>query len=78
MHNAKKIVNVCLTKWAEGIDDMSISEELLVSIYHSFREMKENKCEPPFYKETSIKADSLFKLVINFSFVIILTSLEIF
>ena len=35
---------VCRTRWLERIDGISIFEELFVSIYHSLREMKENKC----------------------------------
>ena len=31
--------------------------------------MKENKCEPRFKNETSAKADSLLKLVTDFSFI---------
>ena len=47
-------------------------EELLVSIYRSLRKMKENKCKPRFNNETSTKADSLFKFVTDFIFVITL------
>ena len=51
------------------MDGMSILEELFVSIYHSLREMKEKKCEPPFNNKIFAKADSLFKLATDFSFI---------
>ena len=40
-----------------------------MSMYRSLRIMKENKCQPRFKNETSTKADSLFKLVADFSFI---------
>ena len=65
----QKLLDVCRTSWLERIDRMSIFEELFVSICHSLREMKENKCEPRFNTETSAKMDSLFKLVSDFGFI---------
>ena len=51
---------------------MIIFEELLVSIYYSLHEMKENKCEPRFSNENPVKADSLFQLITDFSFIVTL------
>ena len=65
----QKLLDVCGTSWLERIDRMSIFEELFVSICHSLRERKENKCEPRFNTETSAKMDSLFKLVTDFGFI---------
>ena len=45
----QKLINVCLTRQVEGIDDMSIFEELLESVYHSPCEMEENKVCIFFY-----------------------------
>ena len=47
-------------------------KDLLVSIYHSLHEMKENEYKPYFNNETSVKVDSLFKLATDFSFINIL------
>ena len=68
----QKLIDMCRTRWLEIIDGMSIFEELLVSIYHSLGKIKENKCEPRFNNETFAKADSLFKLVTDFRFIITL------
>ena len=65
----QKLVDVCRKRWLERIDGMIIFEKLFVSIYHSLREMKENKCEPRFNNETSAKADSVFKSVTDLSFI---------
>ena len=69
--NAKrqKLADVCRTRWLERMEGISIFDELFASIFNFTREMKENKCETHFNKETSAKADSLFKLVIDFSFI---------
>lgn len=49
---------------------MSFFEELHLSIYHSLGEMIKNKCESRYNKETAAKADSLFKLVTDFIYII--------
>ena len=60
----------CLSKQMEALvlDDISIFEELLVSVYYSFRKKKENKCEPRFNNETLVKVDLLLRSVTDFSF----------
>ena len=47
---------------------MSIFEELLLSIYYSLHEKKENKYEPRSNHKTSDKVGLLIKLVTDFSF----------
>ena len=68
----QKPVDVCLRRWVDQRDGMIIFEELLVSIYYSLHEMKENKCEPRFSNENPVKADSLFQLITDFSFIVTL------
>ena len=54
---------MCLTRWIDRIDDMSIFEELLVLIYHSRREIKENKYEARFNIKTLGKVDSISNIL---------------
>lgn len=42
----------------QGIDDMSIFKEQLVSACYSLHKMKENKCETQINNKTLVKADS--------------------
>ena len=63
-----KLANICLRRRVDGVDDRSIFEELLLSIYLSLHEMKENKYEPRSNHKTSDKAGLLIKLVTDFSF----------
>ena len=63
-----KLANICLTRSVDGVDDMSIFEELLLSIYYSLHEKKENKYEPRSNHKTSDKVGLLIKLVTDFSF----------
>ena len=58
----QKLPDICLTRWVERIDGINIFKELLLSFYHYFHELKENKCEPRCSNKTLTKADSLLKL----------------
>lgn len=54
----QKLIDKCFTRVVEGIDDMSVFEEQLVSACYSLHKMKENKCETQINNKTLVKADS--------------------
>ena len=67
-----KLKDVCRTRWVERIEGMDVFEELFVPVYYSLLVMKENNDTVHYNNETSAKAESLFKLVDNFEFIVTL------
>ena len=51
---------------------MGVFEVLFVPVYHSFLTMKENNNIVHYHDETSAKAESLFKVIYDFEFIITL------
>ena len=68
--NRKKLVDVCRTRWVARIEGMGLFEELYISIYYALLEMKENITEPRYNNDTSSKADTFFKLISDFNFIV--------
>ena len=66
-----KLKDVCRTRWVEKIEGMDVFEEL-VPVYYSLLVMKENNDTVHYNNETSAKAESLFKLVDDFEFIVTL------
>ena len=64
--------DVCRTRWVERIEGMDLFEEFLVPVYYSLLVMKENNDTVHYNNETSAKAESLFKLVDDFEFIVTL------
>ena len=67
-----KLKDVCRTRWVERIEGMDVFEELFVPVYYSLLVMKENNDTVHYNNETSAKAESLFKLVDIFEFIVTL------
>ena len=67
-----KLKDVCRTRWVERIEGMDVFEELFVPVYYSLLVMKENNDTVHYNNETSAKAESLFKLVDDFEFIVTL------
>ena len=67
-----KLKYVCRTRWVERIEGMGVFEVLFVPVYHSFLTMKENNNIVHYHDETSAKAESLFKVIYDFEFIITL------
>ena len=65
-----KLKDVCRTRWVERIEGMDVFEELFVPVYYSLLVMKENNDTVHYNNETSAKAESLFKLVDDFEFIV--------
>ena len=68
-----QLKDVCRTRWVERIEFMDAFEELFVPVYFSLV-MKENNDAVHCNNETSSKADSLFKLVDDFEFIVTLVA----
>ena len=67
-----KLKDVFRTRWVERIEGMDVFEDLFVPVYHSWLTMKENNDIVHYNNETSAKAESLFKLIDGFEFIITL------
>ena len=67
-----KLQDVCRTRWVERIEGIDVFEELFVPVYYSLLVMKENNDTVHYNNETSAKAESLFKLVDDFEFIVTL------
>ena len=67
-----KLKDVCRTRWVERIEGMDVFEELSVPVYYSLLVMKENNDTVHYNNETSSKAESFFKLVDDFEFIVTL------
>ena len=66
-----KLKDVCRTRLVERIEGMDVFKELFVPVYYSLLVMKKNDTVD-YNNETSAKADSLFKLVNDFEFIVTL------
>ena len=67
-----KLKDVCKTRWVKRIEDMDVFKELFVPVYYSLLVMKKNNDTVHYNNENSAKADSLFKLVNDFEFIVTL------
>ena len=67
-----KLKDVFRTRWVERIEGMDVFEDLFVPVYHSWLTMKENNDIVHYNNETSATAESLFKLIDGFEFIITL------
>ena len=67
-----KLKDVCRTRWVERIEGMDVFEEFFVPVYYSLLVVKENNDTVHYNNETSAKAESLFKLVDDFEFIVTL------
>ena len=67
-----KLKDVCRTRWVEKIEGMDVFKEPFVPVYYSLLVMKKNNDTVHYNNETSAKADSLFKLVNDFEFIVTL------
>ena len=67
-----KLKDVCRIGWVEQIEGMDVFQDLFVPVYRSLLIMKENNNTVHYNNETSTKAESLFKVIDDFEFIIIL------
>ena len=69
-----KLNDVCRIRWVKRIEGMDASEELFVPVHHSLFTLKENNKLVYYNHKTSAKAESLFKLIDDFKFIITLVN----
>lgn len=65
----KKLLDVCRTRWLERIDGVDLFEDLFSAIVMTLEDIC-NASAKSFNKDTVSKANSLFKLIYNFDFVV--------
>ena len=61
----KKLLDVCRTRWFERIDAVDLFEDLFLAILMTLEEISLK-----YNKNTSVKANSLLKLIFNFDFIV--------
>ena len=64
-----KLLDVCRTRWLECIDGVDLFEDLFLAILMTLEEIFFN-LEGKYNKGTSVKANSLLKLIFNFDFIV--------
>ena len=67
-----KLIDICRTRWVERIEGMDVFEDLFVPVYHFLLTVKEKIDIVHYNNKTSAKAESLFKLIDDFEFIITL------
>ena len=65
----KRLLDVCRTRWLERIDGVDLFEDLFLAILMTLEEIFFN-LEGKYNKGTSVKANSLLKLIFNFDFIV--------
>ena len=65
----KKLFNVCQTWWLECIDGVDLFEDLFLAIIMTLEDVIFN-LEGKYNKDTSVKANSLLKLIFSFDFIV--------
>ena len=65
----KKLLHLCRTRWLERIDGVDLFEDLFLAILMTLEEIFFN-LEGKYNKGTSVKANSLLKLIFNFDFIV--------
>ena len=65
----KKLLDVCRTRWLERIDGVDLFEDLFLAILMTLEEIFFN-LEGKYNKDTSVKVNSLLKLIFNFDFIV--------
>ena len=65
----KRLLDVCRTRWLERIDGVDLFEDLFLSILMTLEEIFFN-LEGKYNKDTSVKVNSLLKLIFNFDFIV--------
>ena len=64
-----KLLDVCRTRWLECIDGVDLFEDLFLAILMTLEEIFFN-LEGKYNNDTSVKANSLLKLIFNFDFIV--------
>ena len=65
----KRLLDVCRTRWLERIDGVDLFEDLFLAILMTLEEIFFN-LEGKYNKDTSVKANSVLKLIFNFDFIV--------
>ena len=65
----KRLLDVCRTRWLERIDGVDLFEDLFLAILMTLEEIFFN-LEGKYNKDTSVKVNSLLKLIFNFDFIV--------
>ena len=65
----KRLLDVCRTRWLERIDGVDLFEDLFLSILMTLEKIFFN-LEGKYNKDTSVKVNSLLKLIFNFDFIV--------
>ena len=64
-----KLLDVCRTRWLECIDGVDLFEDLFLAILMTLEEIFFN-LEGKYDKYTSVKANSLLRLIFNFDIIV--------
>ena len=65
----KTLLDVCRTRWLERINGVDLFEDLFLAILMTLEEIFFN-LEGKYNKDTSVKANSVLKLIFNFDFIV--------